>query len=244
MNLRRRSMYDTPTPPPKHVEAEDKLNRVLSILDPENETSLINLIDSKETSLRNNLRKLPTHFLEMDETDLKKIVNPTPMDNRIRMAFWYEIDLAIRDRTKLKTDRIYAGLLARESFQKRYLLSSRLLAWVVRPLPAYESVLKEAVFAGLAQCRKILDAPLYDEKGKFLNGNAKTVMQAARLFQDRLQGSIVQRTAHASAPTGAADVLPTPSTKDLAMLDSKIAQLENDIETTTAQVLPQGESDE
>lgn len=232
-NNRKRSVYGTPTPEPRHVDEDDRVARVLSILDKSNPLSLVNIIDPSEKHLISCIEKMPSTYLEMDEYDLHVLAKPSPMDNRIRMAFWYEIDLAIRREGKLGLDRVYAGLLTKESFRARYIHRQIYLAWMIRTLPSYESVLEEAVFAGLAQCRKILDAPLYNEQGKFINANARSVMSAAKIFQDRLHGGVVQKQQIQTQKVP----LPIPNDPgDLSLLDSKIAQLENDIETTSNQV--------
>lgn len=224
------------------VDQKTREYRVLSILDEKNEMSLVNLVAEEERKFHSKIRGLDFELLEIDESDLRERVNPTSMDNRIRMAFWYEVDLAIRSETKVNLSRIHAGLMARETFMKRYLGSDLRFAWMIRMLPTYEAILQEGVFAGLAQVRKMLDAPLYDENGKFVNANAKTVIAATKMFQDRLQGSVIQRSVVDAPPE------PKPIPYDqgkMENLDAEIAKLENEIQSNKEIISnSQGEKDE
>jgi len=239
-----------PASPRSEDDGSDKIKRVLSIFDENNQYSLVNLIMKKEHKFHEQLPLIDKELLQMDEADLKKVVNPSASDNRIRLAFWHEVDSAMLAGMKVWLNRVYAGLMTKETFVIRYISNHKRFAWMIRPLPTYESVLEEGTYEGLSQIRKILQAPLYDGRGKFLTTNARIVMQAAKIFQDRLHGGVVQRSIEHKTPSSPAMLPYTP--EDLMELDSKIAQLENELlvenkgarQSAVRVIANQGEEDE
>lgn len=228
--------------PPAPVDQDTKQHRIMTILDEDNEMSLVNLVAIRETTFHKKIRELPEELLTMDEKDLRKKVQPSAMDNRIRMAFWYEVDLAIRTGEKLHLNRVYSGLVSQEHFRHKYIKSNLRFAWMIRMMASYESILQEGVFHGLAQIRKMLDAPLYDHKGVFLTRNANTVIKATKIFQDRLQGAVVQKVEHAKVPS--VNSLPSMPGGKLENLDAEIARLENEVSEKEDFIEIKGDKDE
>src|SRR4051794_12800675 len=93
--------------------------------DKENPRSLINLLP---TNVARALEVIPEDMLLQNEEELRKLVNPDVLEERLRIAFWSEYDAAQRQQRKMRIASVYGGLCSSTYFAKRVITSSFKLA--------------------------------------------------------------------------------------------------------------------
>jgi hypothetical protein len=166
--------------------------RDISIYDMDNEKSILNLVKHSKALAQAVLRADQVLML-MDEGILRQKLQPSAIDNRLRLAFWTEVDNSINAKTSMVEQRIYAGIVTREVWEQKYLTNPKKMAWILTPVGNYESSMMEALETGVSQLRKILSAPLFADDGKLDTKAAKLVVDVFKLLDERVRGTIVQK---------------------------------------------------
>lgn len=180
---------ETTQHPVKKFEAEDNCYEV-SIYDKENPYSIIEMVP--EWFVR-RVEGCSKELLGMEEQELREKLKPTQLQNKLRMAFWVEYDMACRTGRKMDIRRVYAGLCSKENFVKT-VCRSNTMAWILTPVSSYKTSLEEALETGIAQLRKMLEAPLYKDDGTLDTAAANVVIKVFTLVEQRVHGSIVQKS--------------------------------------------------
>lgn len=167
------------------------------------EGSLINLVPPNvgEAFVRASERR-PDLF-GLDEHSLFKILKtekkqPTPTDNRLRIAFWSEYNRSKENLEKFNASHVYAGVCHKSFFYGEYLSRPENVAWMVCPPADYTTVLEEALTFGLEQLRDILSMPhaSYLDDGSVHSLNIKLMDLKAKIvsmIHERVKGSVTQR---------------------------------------------------
>lgn len=171
-------------------KVSDRPDFDLEIFNEENPYSIYSMLNpgTRDKMLGNVDRNL----LGMDEDELRTIVKPSPNLNKLRLAFWFEYDTAIRSGRRMDIKRVYSGIVSMESWNKEYCKSKR-LAWILTPVSSYQTSMEEALEFSIAQMRKMLDAPLFKDDGRLDTAAANTVLRVFSLLDQRVHGSIVQK---------------------------------------------------
>lgn len=173
---------------PLKVNEREDFN--LEIFNEANPYSIASMLpeNTREKVLRNVDREL----LGMDEFDLRTTVKPTPTCNKLRLAFWFEYDSAVRAGRKIDVKRIHAGICSAEMWNKEYCKPKR-LAWILTPVSSYQASMEEALEFSIAQMRKMLEAPLFKEDGRLDTAAANTIIRVFSILDQRVHGAIVQK---------------------------------------------------
>jgi len=213
-------------------------SREISIYDMENDNSILNLCrHSKPLSMA--ILKADQILMLMDEASLRAKIAPSAIDNRLRLAFWLEVDKVLNSNKahQFSEQMVYAGIVTKEVWQKKYLGNAKKMAWILTPVGNYESSMMEALETGVSQLRKILSAPLFDDAGKLDTKAAKIVVDVFKLLDERVRGTIVQK--HQIVHTHQGGVV--SNTAPILDIDEKLRELENQIASNEAKY---GGSDE
>lgn len=201
--------------------------REISIYDLENSKSILRLCENSP-KMRKAIIGADQILMCMDEALLREKLNPSAIDNRLRLAFWYEIDLILNSPTprKFVDERVYGGVVTRDVWEKKYLCNPRKMAWILTPTGNYESAMTEMIETGLAQMRRILSAPIFDDGGRLDTKAAKLVFDAFKYVDERAKGTLPQRVhvLHQHSGPGAQQ-----AAGPAIDLDEKIADLERQI---------------
>lgn len=148
--------------------------------------------------IERTMAERPALFRE-NEHDLLKLLKsikaaPNPTDNRLRLGFWNEYNLAVEESRTMNMRQVFAGVCSQVYFYEVYLKCPERVAWMICPPTAYEKVLDEAIVFGLEQLREVLGLPLVDEKGKINVSLASLKERIVERLQERKFGTAVQRS--------------------------------------------------
>jgi hypothetical protein len=201
-------------------------SREISIYDMDNPNSILQLVKHSKP-LAQAVLKADQILMLMDEGTLRQKLGPSAIDNRLRLAFWVEVDNALNAGASFVEQRVYAGIVTKEVWNKKYLTNPKKMAWLLTPVGNYESSMMEALETGVSQLRKILSAPIFDEQGKLDTKAAKIVVDVFKLLDERVRGTVVQKHKiihehRGNVPENTAPVIDID--EKLRMLEQQIAQ--------------------
>ena len=207
-------------------------SREISIYDMENPNSILQLVkDSRPLTMA--VMKADQVLMLMDESTLREKLAPSAVDNRLRLAFWLEVDNCLNSggAKKFVEQRVYAGIVTKEVWNKKYLNNPKKMAWILTPVGNYESSMMEALETGVSQLRKILSAPIFDDGGKLDTKAAKLVIDVFKILDERVNGTVIQKhkiihqhQTGTPAPQNAAPIIDID--EKLKALEMQIAQNE------------------
>ena len=205
-------------------------SREISIYDMENPNSILQMVKHSRPLSQAVLRADQVLML-MDETALRTKLAPSAVDNRLRLAFWVEVDNCLNNKgAQFVEQRIYAGIVTKDVWEKKYLTNPKKMAWILTPVGNYESSMMEALETGVSQLRKILSAPIFDDSGKLDTKAAKIVVDVFKLLDERVRGTVVQKHKiiheHHGTPPAAPPAPIINIDEQLKALEMQIAQNE------------------
>lgn len=209
---------------------DQKPIRELSIFDKDNPFSMINKIPDPWNKY---FMAADEELLQKDESEVRQVVKPTPLVNKLRLAFWVEYDMACKLGRKMDLRRVYGGLCAREKFIQGICKKTKKMSWLLCPVSTYRTSLEEALETSIAQMRKILDTPLYkDHNCKELDYRAADIiLKIYDRLDQRIHGGVVQKieqkqltlTKKIDTPVASPDEIK----EKLELLESEIRRNEN-----------------
>lgn len=172
----------------------------LVIWDRSDPNSIISMLPTEVSLRMEETAKKDPDLFTMDEFQLQtalrqrsKQINAN--DNRLRLKFWSEYDLAKERRSRtMNMTRVIGGICTREFFYKYYLREPGRIAWLLCPPINYLVKANEALEFGLEQMRDILGLSHVDSKGKIDAKHAALKITIFKLLEDRIRGSVVQKT--------------------------------------------------
>jgi len=184
----------------------------LSILDVDNPKSLINLVPR---DFRVRLESVPRRYFEMTEDDLREVVEPDDILDRLRLRFWDEWQVALLSGfdVNMSIKAVYYGVCTEEFFYAKVLQHAESLAWLVTPPTDYVVTMRDVLKKGIERLSDIISLPLIrrtpmkekgtgyirDENGDIMYqesvdvGVAREIRQTVSMLSDRVHGAIVQR---------------------------------------------------
>lgn len=162
------------------------------------ERALINLVPGSLGEALLAASQSHPELFQMDERTLYKSLRdlnmqPTPTDNRLRLAFWNEYDRAQATHRPMEMVSVFAGVCHKSYFFGRYITRPEKLAWLVCPPASYEVVATEALSYGLEQMREILSLPIKDAQGRVNVKLGELQAKIVVMLDQRLKGGFTQR---------------------------------------------------
>jgi hypothetical protein len=187
------------------------------------ERALINLLPpGPQASVLKAYKERPELF-GLTERELLKILDveergPGPTANALRMKFWVEYDEAQAEHRNMKPVRIYAGICEPPVFY-RLMQDPQKCAWILTRPASYEASIAEMHQFALSRLRKILEIETKQDSKM-----GKLQLEIFATLDNRLKGSVVQKTmnVHATLPNKSA--LPEGAKKE--ELERRLAELE------------------
>jgi hypothetical protein len=152
----------------------------------------------------------------LDEQRLYRVLRergeqPTATDNRLRILFWREYDIAQQSGKKISMGAVWGPICHQNYFYSTYLKRPSCVAWLLTMPVAYETKIKEMLEFSLGQMREILEMDNIDAKGR---PNVKLMELKAKihaLVELRERGAVVQKVEQKSL-----SVSTTATAKELA----------------------------
>lgn len=184
-------------------------NSELSIWDPENLSSVINMVPDEIKARLLDARVQDPELFEKDEQELFSFLRhrkatPTATDNRLRLKFWFEYDRAKESQGKLVVTNVISNVCSRELFYAHYLKRATKVAWLLCPPADYSHKISEALEFGLEQMRDILaqSHTITDKDGNLIGIDHKLAslkLQVFKVLDDRKNGMATQKIEKKSA---------------------------------------------
>ena len=171
------------------------------LFDESNEFSVINCITG---SLKTSIERVDKHYFEMNERELRQHINPTPVDQALRISFWREYTRYVNNDKRVKSQRkvngpdIFVGICSDIYFYQTVLRSDRRMAWIITPMPRFMARGEALLVQFWERLDEILEIPFQHEgkNGRQIidNKNIKTFMETLKYVEDRLHGSAVKKS--------------------------------------------------
>lgn len=169
------------------------------MLESKNPRSIINIAPE---GMKELIEKLPREFLEMSERRLHEVVDPDPMLNRVRLAFWKEYDIAQGEIRKMGWLGVTKMVQRPSVMLKRMMEDPLKLAWILCPPANYDVFLEEAIQHGMTRIREILDLSLQKEDGSIDTRVGELILKATAFIDLRRHGGFVQKQVNVDLGSG------------------------------------------
>lgn len=118
---------------------------------------------------------------------------PTPEDNRLRLQFWQQFDIAQLTQKNMNMEHVCVGVCQREYLWHRYMLMPHKVAWMCTMPTTYDTYLTEALAFGLEQLRDVLELDHQLPNGKVDTKLLELKAKIVFALDARKNGGIVQR---------------------------------------------------
>lgn len=164
----------------------------------DNPRSVINIIPNALRQKFEEAFKARPQYFGLDEKTLWKMLRVeglglSPTDNRIRMKFWHEYDLAQHNDKNMNISMVLAGVCSRPYFEAYYALQPSKVAWLLTPPAGYAAVAEEALAFGMEQLRDMLELDHIDEHGKPMVKLMELKAKIVAMLDMRVRGALVQK---------------------------------------------------
>lgn len=181
----------------KRAEGVSESTEVLHEMDllaRDNPRSVINIVPAEvQAHIFRAVKDRPDLF-RMPEKILRKEVQPTPTDSRLRLAFWNEFNQADSNHTTMRMGQVYAGICTLQYFHGPYLTDPRNVAWLLCPPSSYIVALEEIINRSQNKLSEILDCEVIDEDGKVDVKLGELILKIHLATESRLRGAVVVRS--------------------------------------------------
>lgn len=155
-----------------------------------NPNSIINMVSDR---LRELMRQLPPALLAMDENELRKKLDPSWIQEQMRLAFWDEYFLTIdNNERKMRVQAIYCQSTTRETFYTQ-IENPLFLAFLTKPPAGYILKMRALLDMAMERMREVLKYPLEDVNGKLNVKLVSEIIKIATLADNRVKGAVTQK---------------------------------------------------
>lgn len=221
-----------------------------SIFNHDNPTSLINVCPKTMVNVLGEIEKAMPRMLLWSESELRKKCDVDERDERLRLQFWDEYNLATAQNRRMTLHGFIDGVTTHEIFVKFYLKRRMKMIWIITPPRNYATAMKNILDHGLTRMMEIMRLPIIDPQTQ--QPNLKVISQIVKTFQIvdlRVKGAIIQRVQqsnvnfNADVSEAAAAQLADMSLEQLEQLEQKLDKVER-LEAKMVNALPPAEREE
>lgn len=182
-----------------------------------------------QNCLREALAKRPDLF-DLDDRTLYTQLRtekrqPTPTDNRLRLAFWMEYDRAQNGVQNMRMNSVSSGVCTDNFFYQHYVTNVHKVAWLLCPPASYNIVMQEALTFGIEQLRDILELPI-EVGGKLNVPLVNLKLKIVAMMDLRLKGGIVQKNLNLNVNTGDEGVSAVATLNTMEAIQKRMRELE------------------
>jgi hypothetical protein len=126
------------------IVSDDAFVTGLSIFDPDNPFSLINLVDSeKMQEAFKRIQRQCSRMLLSPEIEIEKWAKPTDLIGRLRLAFWDEYERAMQTRTRLRVLGFVRQHCDIAYFYQVVVKNNGFLCYIITPPRKYELTMRQ-----------------------------------------------------------------------------------------------------
>lgn len=197
--------------------------------------SVLHLMQDED--LGKAIARIPDGVFSMTEKELKERLGsdrPSPVDKRVRIAFWQEYEAAAREHRAMDLTTMMDGTggVSWPAYRESLCLDSNLLAWFMKPPASYALAMKEVHELGLDRLREIMTLPIKTTKtvkGKKVevvdHKIALLILSAYKLVDMRQHGAFTQKMVNLNFESQAPDPEKGEALNGKE-IDEKLAELE------------------
>jgi hypothetical protein len=199
---------------------EDAL-QVMPSDDESDEYSVVNLVSER---LAQAIRAVPQELLDLTEGELKSRVNPTQTEYQLRVSFWREFEnVFTKGRKKIISREVFGGICTEGHFY-RILGDPGKVAWLVKPMEAYDKQIEAIQVRLLDRLWKLSEMELEDPKkpGVISTKRVDIFLKVFDRVSARKRAMVVK---HMPAPKGQKQLLPSSSTTPKQVVPSSIRDI-------------------
>lgn len=171
---------------------EVKVTHDIVLTNQDDERALINLVPEKVKEAILKVASEFPHYLEANERNLHKMLEPSDTDDKIRLSFWAEYNRAQDSNTSMRMVNVYGKIMSNECFFKLTNNPQR-VAWMINPPEDYMISLEASLNHGKENLNKLLKMELFDNSGNLKKNEASIFIKAFELTQNRVKGAVIQK---------------------------------------------------
>lgn len=164
-----------------------------TIYDDANPNALINLVPERLKPVLLRLRPKLPRVLAVTEGELRKTLQPDERDERIRLAFWDEYNHSTNINKTMSIAAMLHGIMSWEAWVTVYERSDRKMMWIFCPPSSYQASMRRILQLGTDRLLEIMQAPIYDAKGRLDNKAVLSILKCFQLVDLRVKGAITQK---------------------------------------------------
>jgi hypothetical protein len=158
--------------------------------DTNNPRCVVNMLSEK---LRNMALQLPPDLLSCSIKELRRKVDPSYVDEQLRIAFWDEYFVTVDSGSyKLRNEAIYGRVCSRETFYQVVGTPLR-FAYMLRPPENYMYQMRALLDIGLVRFKEILELPLENPNGTVNTKLIGELIKLVSLVDNRVKGAVTQK---------------------------------------------------
>lgn len=145
----------------------------------------------------------------------------TKKDRLVRIRFWRMMDECLYEDKVLSVRRLIGGVYSKTNFYKALKSDIKAAFIFTKPL---DHRIEDMELLEVANDRisKILDLPIYDERGKLLSAVLNAQIRVYSMLKDRVQGQTVQRIQQHTVQENRSK---TSAITDMKAIDAEIARI-------------------
>lgn len=164
-----------------------------TVFDKTNKMSFVNVFPDRLEAVLHRLRPKLPKVLCMNEIDLRKQLKPDDRDEKLRLAFWDEYNLATSHGKKMSVNAICRGLMSWETWYTVYEPSDRKMMWILNQPVSYAAAMRNVLHKSTQRLMEIVSLPILDEKGRPDSKVIVNILRAFQLVDMRVKGGIAQK---------------------------------------------------
>lgn len=180
----------------------------------EEDTSTLTLMEREDLipeKIRLRYSELPEELKYLTEQELRNNHTYTVTDERLRVAFWREIQKSMKTGKHLIAKRVFSGICSEPYFYNKFLRNDRKLAWMLQPITPYESATSALLNMAVGRYEEIINMDIttikktavrVDDDGKPVfeylpqidPAKANLLINVITKLEDRVKGMAIQKS--------------------------------------------------
>jgi len=137
--------------------------------------------------------EIPVAILSYSLTQLRTKLEPTEMDEQLRLSFWDEYFLASDANRMIRLDAVYARICSREHFYANIITNHERFAYVLSPPEEYMIKVRGLLELGLTKFAEILRLPLRTASGNVDSKLIGQIVTIVSILDNRVRGAVPQK---------------------------------------------------
>lgn len=161
--------------------------------DPWDESDPASVISLAPEAVREAMERVPVEWRALPEKDLRIIVQPNEIDERVRLTFWAEYFRALEAGKRMSATGAHAGACNRLTYYRSILTNPDRMAFILSPPVSHDVRAEVALNKAYRRIEEILDLPMTDSAGRPIPSIARLINDIRERLEDRVYGPVVQR---------------------------------------------------